>query len=96
MAEKKADLLDEVKADESALKEFAETNEFCGAFRTSAKTGLNISESMEYLIKVIIKRMEDIQNKGSEVFSTDRKNVALDPEKHTPVTSKRKSDKGCC
>ena len=96
MVENKADLLEDVNADESALKEFAETNEFCGAFRTSAKTGLNISESMEYLIKTIIKRMEDMQSKGSEVFSTDRKNVALDPEKHTPVASKRKNDKGCC
>ncbi len=81
------------------LQEFAKNNEFCGCFRTSAKTGLNISESMEFLIKTIVKRMEDMQNKGNEeVFSTERKSVALDPEKHNQAsTAKRKKDKdGCC
>ena len=54
---------------------------------------------MEYLIKNIIKRMEDMQSKGNEVFTTDRKSVALDPEKHNQaaIASKRKKDKdGCC
>ena len=81
------------------LQEFAKNNEFCGCFRTSAKTGLNISESMEFLIKTIVKRMEDMQNKGNEeVFSIERKIDALDPEKHNQAAaSKRKKDKdGCC
>ena len=97
LVENKADLL-EGDQDESELNEFAKNNEFCGCFRTSAKTGLNISESMEYLIKNIIKRMEDMQSKGNnEVFSTDRKSVALDPEKHNQAaTAKRKKDNGCC
>ena len=54
---------------------------------------------MEYLIKNIIKRMEDIQSKGNEVFSNNRKSVALDPEKHNQVANaaKRKKYKdGCC
>ncbi len=79
------------------LEQFAKENEFCGCFRTSAKTGYNISESMEFLIKTIIKRMEDMQSKGNEVFTTDRKSVALDPEKHNQAaTAKRKKDNGCC
>ena len=40
--------------------------------------------------------MEDMQNKGSEVFNTNRKNVALDPEKHNPTNTKRKKEEGCC
>ena len=96
MVENKADLI-EGEQDETELNEFAKTNEFCGCFRTSAKTGLNISESMEYLIKTIIKRMEDMQSKGSEVFSTERKSVALDPEKHNQAAvNKRKKNDGCC
>ena len=96
LVENKADLL-EGEPDETELNEFAKNNEFCGCFRTSAKTGLNISESMEYLIKNIIKRMEDMQSKGNEVFTTDRKSVALDPEKHNQAaTTKRKKDNGCC
>ena len=54
---------------------------------------------MEYFIKNIVKRMEDMQSKGNKVFSTDRKSVALDPEKHnqTANAAKRKKDKdGCC
>ena len=53
---------------------------------------------MAFLIKAIIKRMEDMQNKGNEVFTTDRKSVALDPEKHntTAATKQRKKNDGCC
>ena len=53
---------------------------------------------MEYLIRNIVKRMEDMQSKGNEVFTTDRKSVALDPEKHNTATAtKRKKDRdGCC
>ena len=98
LVENKVDLLDETDLENAELQEFAQKNEFCGSFRTSAKTGVNISESMEYLIKAIIKRMEDMQSKGNEVFSVERKNVELDPEKHTQAatTNKRKKDGGCC
>ena len=84
--------------EDPSLQEFSASNEFCGCFRTSAKTGVNISESMEFLIKTIIKRMEDMQSKGNEVFTTERKSVALDPEKHNQAAAtKRKKDKdGCC
>ena len=44
------------------LEEFGVINGFCGTFRTSAKTGLNINESFEYLILNIIRRMEAINN----------------------------------
>ena len=58
--ENKADLLDNEKIDDPELNEFANKNGFDGAFRTSAKTGLNINESMTFLISNIIKRMERI------------------------------------
>ena len=78
--------------------QLATSNEFCGCFRNSAETGLNISESMEFFIKTNIKRMEDMASKGNEVFTTERKSVALDPEKHNQAAAtKRKKDKdGCC
>ena len=97
LVENKADLLENGEEEDPSLQEFAQNNEFCGCFRTSAKTGLNISESMEYLIKAIIKRMEDMSSKGNEVFTTERKSVALDPEKHNQTaTAKRKKDNGGC
>ena len=69
LVENKADLLEEENAEKNPeLEEFGSSNGFCGSFRTSAKTGLNINESMEYLIKNIIQRMEAMQSKGNEVF----------------------------
>jgi len=60
LVENKVDLVD--FKDDPSLQKFANKNKFCGAFRTSAKTGFNVCESMEYLIKNIIKRMEGSQN----------------------------------
>ena len=53
---------------------------------------------MEFLIKTIIKRMEDMSSKGNEVFTTERKSVALDPEKHnqTATAQRKKDNGGCC
>ena len=97
LVENKADLLEGDNAEKCPeLEEFGSGNGFCGSFRTSAKTGLNINESMEYLIKNIIQRMESMQSKGNEVFTTERKSVALDPEKHNDVAQKRKQKDGCC
>ena len=70
--ENKADLLDNEKIDDPELTEFANKNGFDGAFRTSAKTGLNINESMTFLITNIIKRMESINiNIKKEMTSSD-------------------------
>ena len=54
---------------------------------------------MEFLIKDIIRRMEAMQQTGTgneEVFSTQRKNVVLDTQKHTDTGPKRKQKQGCC
>ena len=98
LVENKADLLEDSGSDKCPeLEEFGNSNGFCGSFRTSAKTGLNINESMEYLIKNIIQRMEAMQSKGSEVFNTNRKSVTLDAEKHNEIDAqKRKNKDGCC
>ena len=99
LVENKIDLVDDNSENDPDFESFAQTNEFCGCFKTSAKTGVNISESMEFLIKNIIKRMEDMSQKGNEVFTTERKSVALDPQKHTETAAGgkgRKKNDGCC
>jgi len=98
LVENKYDLVDmDTETNKAELDDFAAKNDFIGVFRTSAKTGLNISESMEFLIKNIIQRMEAHGN----AFSTDRNTVALDPDKHNPeAMGIRKKDGGkggkCC
>ena len=51
---------------------------------------------MEFLIRGIIQRMESQAEKGNDVFTTDRKSVVLDQEKHTTSSIKKKKDGGCC
>jgi len=97
LVENKIDLLSDYERDQDdqSLKDFAEKNGFIGCFRSSAKAGINIGEAMEYLIKNIVERMENFASKGNDVFTTDRKSVVLDQEKHTTSAIKKKKD-GCC
>ena len=97
LVENKIDLLpdDEKMKDDPELKSFAEINGFIGCFRSSAKEGINIAEAMEFLIKGVIKRLEAQAEKGNDVFTTDRKSVVLNQEKHTISSVKKKKD-GCC
>ena len=97
LVENKIDLLsdDNREQDDPELIEFAEKNGFIGSFKSSAKAGINISEAMEFLIRAIVTRMEAYASKGNEVFTTDRKSVVLDQEKHTTTAIKKKKD-GCC
>ena len=51
---------------------------------------------MEFLIKDIIKRLEEINAKGGDNLN-NRQSVALDPDKHNKVADiKRKQDGGGC
>lgn len=78
------------------LKEFADKNGYVGCFRASAKTGKNINDAMEFLIKAIVQRMEGVNNgDGKEVFTTDRKSVVLDKQNHSAKTDKKNKD-NCC
>lgn len=99
LVENKIDLLPEgEQSNDARLKDFASKNDFVGAFRASAKAGININESMEFLIKEIIKRMEAVASKGNEdVFNSNRKSVVLDTKKHTdsPAGKQKKKDE-CC
>ena len=44
---------------EGELKEFAVKNEIDSVFKVSIKEGINVNESMEYLINIINKRMKE-------------------------------------
>ena len=98
LVQSKVDLLsDEEKENMEQLNNFSEQNGFIGCFKTSAKTGENVSESMEFLIKDIIKRLEAINSKGGENYNKDRQSVALDPDKHNKeADAKRMKDGGGC
>lgn len=98
LVENKVDLLPEAEqGNDQRVKDFASKNDFIGAFRASAKAGININESMEFLIREIIKRMEGMASEGKpEVFTANRQSVVLDTKKHTDESQKRKKENDCC
>jgi hypothetical protein len=88
LIENKADLVEESKSDENELKDFARKNKFVGAFRTSAKTGLNIEESINYLLMQIIAKLENSNNMENEAikdksFMIQKSKLISQPEKRT-------------
>ena len=94
LVENKCDLIEKNENEnyeDPSLKEFAESNGFDGAFLASSKSGYNINESVSFLIKVIIQRMENFSSEGNEVFTCKRKSIALDPEKQNII--EKKTDK---
>ena len=92
LVENKVDLLEKEELEDPSLQEFVQRGNFIGSFRVSAKTNLNISESMEFLLKNIIQRMENMKNIGE--FTNQRKKVSLNPG--NTQTSKRKNNESCC
>ena len=95
LIENKSDLLDQNKINDlTELRKFASDNKFITCFRTSAKTGYNINESMSYLIENVLERMSKINSKE---YANARKTITLDPEKHENDDSIRQQQKsGCC
>ena len=80
--------------EEDKMKEFCEKNQFLRCFITSAKTGTNIEEAMNFLISTIIDKMEKITTSGSNPFEKDRKSLVLQSSKHKD--NNKENNQGCC
>ena len=94
----KVDLLEneDNNDDEEQMKEFCEKNNFLRYYKTSAKTGINIDEAMNFLISTIIDKMESLAQSGSNPFEKDRKSMVLQSSKHTENSKENSGMGGCC
>ena len=94
----KVDLLEneDNSDDEESIKEFCEKNAFLECFKTSAKTGMNIDESMNFLISTIIDKMESLSQNGSNPFEKDRKSMVLHSNNHSENNKENNNSMGCC
>ena len=81
--------------DEEQMKEFCQKHNFLRCFKTSAKTGTNVDEAMNFLISTIIDKMEALVQSGSNPFEKDRKSMVLQSAKHSE-NSKENNGMGCC
>ena len=95
----KVDLLEENNDndndDENMIKEFCEKNKFLRCFKTSAKTGTNIEEAMNFLISNMIDRMDKIAQSGSNPFEKQRESLVLQKSKNSD-NNKDNNMNGCC
>jgi translation elongation factor EF-4 len=90
LIQNKVDLVsEEIIKNDSEVKEFAETNKFIGMYRTSAKAGINVSESMECLIQHIINKLQAC--KLIKTGGDNKKGIVLDGKK----SDSQKKNK-CC
>ena len=81
--------------EEEEMKQFCEKYSFLRSFKTSAKTGTNIDESMNFLISTIIDKMESLAQTGSNPFEKNRESMVLQSKKHNEI-SKENGSNGCC
>ena len=94
LIENKVDLIEGEDAnDVSKLEVFAKENGFDGCFKTSAKTGLNINETINKLMNIIITRLNLINEKENDM---NRKSLQVDPENHSEKDKYRTQQVGCC
>ena len=73
LIENKADLVPDFMNTNDEFTRFSQKNKFSSGFRTSAKCGLNINESMDYLINLIVSNLE----KKLKVFDSKRNNSII-------------------
>jgi small GTP-binding protein len=94
LIENKVDLIEGNDAnDNSKLEEFAKENGFDGCFKTSAKTGLNINETINKLMSIIVTRLNSVAEKENDM---NRKSLQVDPENHSEKDKYRTQQAGCC
>ena len=94
LIENKCDLEENIEETEGQFKQFCAKNKFINGFRTSAKLGLNIVDSMDCLIKHIIEKLEKIYSGSSpRTEPAERKNnIVLDKKNN----SDKQKKKACC
>ena len=92
----KSDLANEEQMNnDDEMNEFVQTNKFNNFFRTSCLNGKGINETIEYILKIIVERLEEYHRKT---------NTSFDDEKRTSIvvqTQVKKNDsllgsRNCC
>ena len=92
----KIDLVDDdFIQNDNEIKKFAKDNNFDNLFKTSAKLGIGIDESMDYLIKNILERVEKFNN-SNEKKPVEKNRLSLVLEKKKISDEKININNDCC
>lgn len=88
LIENKMDLVSEEEAkNTSDIAEFSQSNDFVNFFRTSAKTGDNIEDAMNYIVSSTIDKLEEYQQKYGDNEKERNSFISLTPQ--DPDTKKK-------
>ncbi len=90
LIQNKCDLL-KSEPNEREINKFTEDNKFISNFQTSAKCGINVNESMEFMIKTIVERMENFSD-GKEEIKNPRESILIQSKYSQQLEYK----KNCC
>ena len=79
LIQNKIDLIsdNDISENNEDIDNFCKNNKFTNHFRTSCKDGRNVNESMDYLLSVIIDKIED--------YSKNNNNSPFDDDKRTSI-----------
>lgn len=83
---------DEYNNIENLTKKTSEENDFSNYFLTSVKENKNISEVMNFIINIIIERLEKYLSKGDNVVNNKKRRNSIKLNKNSHVEKKNK----CC
>ena len=94
LIQNKLDLINkEENNDFSLVEEFSKKNNFDAYFRTSAKTGENVNESMDKLIDIVINKLNEID---INELNKQKNSFALEPKKSNKIDKIRNDQNICC
>ena len=103
LLENKVDLIEEDNSDiniNDMIKsgELCSKNDFLAIYRTSAKKNININESITFLIKYIIEKLEKIsQDEMNEIKNKKNEKISIGYGRSSSFVSiKEKKSGGCC
>ena len=77
---------------ETLIKE----NNILKTYQTSAKTGYNVDEAMNFFISFIINKLENYCEKTGKPLKEDRKQIVLKAKKEKKIIDNNNSNSGCC
>ena len=100
LVENNIELLFDNEHDDPSLENFCKDNGFMKGFRVSSKSGENVQESMEFLIKKIIKRMEiiiekEIDEENEDKNSIERNAISIGQDKNKKDKREINDNKNC-
>ena len=79
---------------EDETKNIYENNSFEKYFMTSVKQNINVEEAMNFLIGVVINRLEKFAERGNVVFNEQKQRETIKIETRESV--RKKEEKKCC